>query len=403
MDLDQMTDLLEPADTTISLLVLDGVGGLPGDDGLTELQAAETPNLDALAAESACGLQVPVGPGIIPGSGPGHLSLFGYDPLEYSVGRGVLSALGIGFDLKSTDVAARGNFCTVDDQGRVTDRRAGRISTETNRELCDKLRSIDIDGVDIHIETVKEHRFLLVLRGEGLSGELEDTDPQETGVEPHDSVASRPDQTDAVQTADLVAEFLRKARETLADASPANMLLLRGFAKRPDWPTFQSAYNLDAACIASYPMYRGVARLVGMDVLECEAELESKFEVAAQHWDDYDYFFIHEKQTDSSGEDGDFERKVKVIEEADAALPTLLDQGPDVLTITGDHSTPSTMAQHSWHPVPVLMHAQHCRRDKAEAFNEIDCLDGALGPRLPGPDLMPLALAHAGRLTKYGA
>lgn len=403
MDLDQITDLLEPADTTMALLVLDGVGGLPGDDGQTELQAADTPNLDALAARSDCGLQVPVGPGIIPGSGPGHLSLFGYDPLEYSVGRGVLSALGIGFDLKPTDVAARGNFCTVDDEGRVTDRRAGRISTETNRELCEKLRTIEIDGVDIHIETVKEHRFLLVLRGDGLSGDLEDTDPQETGVPPHAPEASDPGHSDAVHTSDLVDEFLRRARQLLADESPANMMLLRGFAKRPDWPTFQSAYGLDAACIASYPMYRGVARLVGMDVLDCDEDLESKFELAAKRWDDYDYFFVHEKQTDSSGEDGDFARKVRVIEEADAALPGLLEQEPDVLTITGDHSTPSTMAQHSWHPVPVLIHGTHCRHDRVEAYNEVDCLDGSLGPRFPGPDLMPLALAHAGRLTKYGA
>lgn len=403
MDLHTIRDLVQPADTTIALLVLDGLGGLTRRQGrATELEAARTPNLDALADRSICGLQVPVGEGIIPGSGPGHLGLFGYDPLEYQVGRGVLSALGIDFDLQAGDVAARGNFCTVDEEGIVTDRRAGRIETETNRKLCERLRDIDVPGVDLFVEPVKEHRFLFVLRGDELSGEIEDTDPHETGRpvgEPTPTASTEA----ADRTADAIEAFLDEARERLAGTTPANMVLLRGFAQRPDWPTFPETFGLASACLASYPMYRGVSRLVGMETLANDGTLEGKFERVERHQNAFDFFFIHEKQTDSSGEDGDFDRKVSVIEEADEALPQLLEIEPDVLLVTGDHSTPSTMKQHSWHPVPVLLASDVCRPDPVSQFGEEACLKGGLGPRFSAKHLMPLALAHAGRLTKFGA
>ena len=397
---DVLSEILEPADSTIVLLVLDGLGGLPDEGTETTLEAAETPNFDQLAASAECGLQVPVGTGIIPGSGPGHLGLFGYDPLEYRVGRGVLSALGIGFDLHDGDVAARGNFCTVDEEGVVTDRRAGRISTETNEKLCEKLSQIELPGVDVFVETVKEHRFLLALRGNGLVGDIHDTDPHEVG---HPADPARPKHPEAERTADLVANFVRQANELLADEEPANSLLLRGFDSRPDWPRFPQAYGLDAACVASYPMYKGVSKLVGMEVLEADNPIEKKFELVGDRWEDYDFFFIHEKGTDSSGEDGDFERKRETIEEVDRHLPKLLDLDPDVLFVTGDHSTPAVMKQHSWHPVPVLMSGPNVRPDGVEQFGERPCTDGALGPQFPARDLMALALANAGRLTKYGA
>lgn len=401
MRLDVIEEIVQPADTTIALLVLDGVGGLPPESGSeTELEAAYTPNLDELASSGESGLQLPVGTGITPGSGPGHLGLFGYDPLEYRVGRGVLSGLGIGFDLRENDVAARGNFCTVDSDGIVTDRRAGRISTEKNEEICERLRQIELPGAELHLETVKGHRFLLVLRGEGLSGDIEDTDPHEVGRPTQPPEPTRPE---AEMTARLVENFTEQAGEILADEKPANMVLLRGFDKRPNWPQFPDAYGLEGTCIANYPMYKGVSRLVGLDAHDVGSSIDEKFRFAGEIWDDYDFVFVHEKRTDSSGEDGDFEKKKAVIEEVDSKLPDLLEHDPDVLVVTGDHSTPSRLKSHSWHPVPVLIAGPNVRSDSVASFGETACRSGALGPQFPARDLMALALANAGRLTKFGA
>jgi 2,3-bisphosphoglycerate-independent phosphoglycerate mutase len=401
MDFQTLTGLTQDADTKIVLLVLDGLGGLPREpDGPTELEAADTPNLDRLVQRSTCGLIEPVGAGITPGSGPGHLALFGYDPLRYTVGRGVLSALGIDFDLRPDDVAARGNFCTVDSEGRVTDRRAGRIGDDENAALCERLREIEVDGAELLVETVREYRLLLVLRGDGLAPDVADTDPQATGVEPHDPEPRSPD---AEKTARIVAQFLEQARERLADQDRANMVLLRGFDQRPNWPRFGDTFALRAAAIADYPMYRGVARLVGMDVLQTEAGLDAHVETLKAHWGDFDFFFVHQKQPDSAGEDGDFERRVSLLEEADERLPRILDLEPDVLLVTGDHSTPAVLRQHSWHPVPALLWSKTARPDGTSAFSEAACRGGGLGPRLPATDLMSLALAHAMRLQKFGA
>jgi 2,3-bisphosphoglycerate-independent phosphoglycerate mutase len=400
MRLDVMEELSQPADSKIVLLVLDGVGGLRRSKrGQTALEMADTPNLDALAEQGECGLQLPVGPGITPGSGPGHLGLFGYNPLDYRVGRGVLSALGIGFDLQDRDVAARGNFCTIED-GTVVDRRAGRISTDRNEKLCQKLREIDVPGVELHVETVKEHRFLLVLRGDGLHGDISDTDPHETGREPERPTRGSPA---AEETAEKVATFVDRAREKLADEQRANGVLLRGFSKRPDWPTFPQACGLRSACIADYPMYRGVSRLVGMNTLEAGETIEEKFQKVSDRWDEFDLFFVHEKRTDSSGEDGDFDMKSTVAEEVDKHVPMLMDLDPDVVIATGDHSTPAKMKKHSWHPVPVFVWGENVRADDVDEFGERYCRKGALGPQFPARDLMSLAMANAGRLTKFGA
>ena len=405
MDFSFLQPLTKPAESTIVLLVMDGLGDLPGPGGdATALEAASTPNFDALLKDSICGLQEPVGPGITPGSGPGHLGVFGYNPMKYTVGRGVLSALGIDFDLQPNDVAARGNFCTLDDSGRVTDRRAGRISTELNEELCAVLREIEVPGVEVFVETVKEHRLLLVLRGEGLSGDIDDTDPQEVGKAPLDP---EPRSEDAAYTAKLVRQFLAEARKKLADRHPANMVLLRGFANQPDWPTYEDVFGLRAASIAAYPMYRGVSKLVGMDALKAKDDPAAQIQMMKEHWDDYDFFYMHVKRIDSAGEDGDFDRKVELIENVDQHLPDLLDLGPDVFFVTGDHSTPCAMKYHSWHPVPVLLWSEVCRPDPVgrdgETFGEAACLGGGLGRRMPAVDLMPLALAHADRLEKFGA
>lgn len=402
MDLDFISKLVKPADTKIVMLVMDGLGGHPiKEGGLTELETANTLNLDKLAEKSICGLQTPIGSGITPGSGPGHLSIFGYDPIKYQVGRGVLAANGIGFDLKPGDVAARGNFCTVDENGLVLDRRAGRISNETNKDLCKKIcENINIPGVEVFIETVKEHRFLLVLRGDGLSGELFDTDPQVVGKK---SLEPRMKTSDENKTTSIVKSFIDQASKILADEHPANMILLRGFSKKPDWPCFPDTFGLRSAAIAAYPMYRGLAKLIGMNVLETGEKIEDEFVTLEQNWDDYDFFFIHIKKTDSYGEDGNFDAKVKIIEEVDSLLPRLMNLNPDVIIVTGDHSTPSLLKGHSWHPVPTLIYSKQCRPDNVKQFGEKTCITGGLGPRLPAVDMMPIAMANALRLEKFGA
>jgi len=401
MELDFIKDLVKEAETKIVFLVMDGLGGLPVEpNGLTELETARTPNLDALAREGICGLHEPIGAGITPGSGPSHLAVFGYDPVKYQVGRGVLAALGIDFDLRYGDVAARGNFCTIDERDIITDRRAGRISSEKNNELCELLRRIKLSGAEVFVETVKEHRFLIVLRGNGLSGKIADTDPQETGRKP---LEPRALSADAEMTAELVGQFAEQAHEVLRDCHPANMVLLRGFSQRPDWPSMQEAFGLKAAAIANYPMYRGLGKLIGMQALDAGSTLADEFDTLEQHWGDFDFFYVHAKKIDSAGEDGDFDRKVKQIEKVDEEISRLLQLKPDVVIVTGDHSTPAALKFHSWHPVPVLLWSSHCRPDNVKTFGERACMGGGLGPNLPAVNLMPLALANASRLEKFGA
>ncbi|MCD4690780.1 2,3-bisphosphoglycerate-independent phosphoglycerate mutase [bacterium] len=384
----------------IVLLVADGLGGLPHPEtGLTELETAKTPNLDALVADGATGLHVPIASGITPGSGPAHMGLFGYDPVEYLIGRGVLEALGIGFDLREGDVAVRINFATVDADGIITDRRAGRIPNDKCEELSSRLDAIELPGVELFFRPVKEHRAVLVLRGDGLAGDLGDTDPQATGVPPLAVVAERPEEE---RTAGFLNAFIAKARELLADQPQANAITMRGIAERTRIPTFPERYHLRSAAIAGYPMYRGVAGLVGMDVLPIAGTPGDMTALLAEHWESYDFFFMHFKRTDSTGEDGDFAAKVAATEEFDTVVPGVRAVNPDVLLVTGDHSTPAVLASHSWHPVPVALAAAHIRRDANTVFGETACLAGSLG-RMRAIDLMPLMLAHAGRLAKFGA
>ena len=388
----------------IVLLVIDGVGGLPHPKtGKTELESAEKPNLNHIAKESLCGLLDLISPGITPGSAPGHLAIFGYDPVKYNIGRGIIEALGIDLELQPEDVAARGNFCTVDSKGIITDRRAGRISTEKNAELCQLLNKIDVNGAEVSIIPVKEHRFVLILRGEGLSPELADSDPQQVGLAPKKIEALLPQ---AQRTAGIANEFVSQAKRLLRsarnDIPSANMVLMRGFSQRPDIPSIPEIYKLKPAAIAVYPMYRGLASLVGMEVLPTGNSITDQLESLRQHYGDYDFFFVHFKSTDSRGEDGDFEAKVQAIEELDNALPSLLSLNPDVLIITGDHSTPATLARHSWHPVPFILRSRWCRPDNVAEFSEQACLAGGMG-RFPAVEIMPLAMANALKLDKFGA
>lgn len=400
-DFDLMRQLVATAETKIVMLVLDGLGGVPREaGGPTELEYARTPNLDRLAAESMLGLSIPIGHGIAPGSGPGHLALFGYDPVKNLIGRGVLEACGIGFPLTADDVAARGNFCTVDAEMRITDRRAGRIPTAKCAELVEKLRAIRLPGVEIFVEPVQDYRFALILRGGGLSDRLNETDPQKEGRAPLPVCAQA---AGAEATAEIANRWIAAAREILKDERPANMVTLRGWAREPGLPGFKELYKLNALAVAVYPMYKGLARLVGMEVLPGVHSLEEQLAALRDNWGRYDFFFVHYKYTDSRGEDGNFDGKAAEIEKVDAAIPRFLELEPDVFIVTGDHSTPAVWKAHSWHPVPTLLYAPgRTRRNEVTGFGETECLKGALG-QFPAVDLMPLALAYAGRLGKFGA
>lgn len=398
--LDLVRELAEKSQTKIVMLVADGLGGLPlQKGGKTELETASTPNLDRLAASGTSGSSVPVLPGITPGSGPGHLGLFGYDPLEFKIGRGALEATGIGFELGADDVAARGNFCTLDTAGLIADRRAGRIPSEESFKVVERLQGVKIEGVETFVKPVKEHRFVVVFRGPGLNGGVADTDPQAVGVAPLDP---QPIVPAARRTADVAKEFVRQARALLKDEPKANGMVLRGFAGKPQLPGYEELYGLRAAAIAVYPMYKGLARLAGMTLIGKAQSLDEQIDELGKCWQDYDFFFLHFKYTDSTGEDGDFAEKVRRIEELDRAIPRIEKLGPDVLIVTGDHSTPSRLKSHSWHPVPTLLSAENCRPDGLTKFAERQCLQGGLG-MFPAKHLMLMAMAHAGRFGKFGA
>jgi 2,3-bisphosphoglycerate-independent phosphoglycerate mutase len=401
MDTHQLTRELQVKNKSkIIMLVADGLGGLPMEPGgKTELETARTPNLDKLAGQGVQGASIPVAPGLAPGSGPGHLGLFGYDPLKYVIGRGALEATGIGFALQPDDVAIRCNFCTLDSQGLITDRRAGRISSEESAQLVVKLRDIKIPGVEVFVEPVKEHRFVVVFRAKGLGANVRDTDPQVTGAAPLDPHTDDPA---SQRTVEVSKEFLAQARKILAGHPKANFHTMRGFAAKPDLPSYQEVYGLRAAAIAVYPMYKGLARLVGMEIVGKSQTLDQQIETLGQAWNDFDFFFMHFKYTDSTGEDGNFAGKVQRIEELDAAIPRIVAMKPDVFIVTGDHSTPAFLKGHSWHPVPTLLVSNCCRPDGLTQFNESTSIRGGLG-HFEAKYLMMLALSNAGRLGKYGA
>ena len=412
MDIQQLVRTLKTTnDSKIVMLVADGLGGLPVEPGgPTELEAANTPNLDALARRGVCGSMIPIAPGITPGSGPGHLGLFGYDPVKYLIPRGALEATGIGFKLGPHDVATRCNFCTIDADGNLLSRRGGlgrddRLTSEEGQARVEKLRAIKLPGIELFVEPVREHRFVVVFRAEGLGENVDDTDPQQTGVPPLDPVAT---DSQSEQTAELALEFIARARRILGDQQEGgkpkgNGLLMRGFSHKPDVPTFEDVFGLSAAAIAVYPMYKGLAQLVGMEIVGDPGSLDEEIDVLEEAFGgQHDFFFVHFKYTDSRGEDGDFQAKVKMIEEFDAIVPRVTALNPTVLIVTADHSTPARLRSHSWHPVPTILVADTCRPDGCETYGEKEALNGGLG-HFEAVYLMPLALAHAERLGKFGA
>ena len=399
IDQEELRDCYTSTSSKIVLLVVDGLGGLAHPDTrLSELETANIPNLDAMAQESACGLTTPVLPGVAPGSGPGHLALFGYDPLKHLIGRGALEALGIEVALQPGDVAARGNFCLVDGDGLLVDRRAGRIPTEFSAPLCERLDKIEIDGVQIDVFPVQDYRFVLRLRGAGLSELISETDPQVTGAA---ALPVKPLTPEAKRTAELVNEFVSQASKLLAEEERANMVLLRGFAQMPNLPPMNDAYQLNTAGIAAYPMYRGLAEVAGMKVIPTGRTFGDEVETLRQNFDNHDFFFIHYKPADAAGEDGDFDAKVKCLEDLDPFIPQIRELNPDVFLVAGDHATPAIMAAHSWHPVPFMLHSKLTRGEGVPRFNERTCAQGSVGSIL-ATQVMLLAMSHAGKLQKYG-
>lgn len=403
MSMDVISKLAVPGSSKLVLLVFDGLGGIDNGGRGSALEAANVPNLDQLATDSVTGFHIPVAQGVTPGSGPAHLSLFGYDPLEFQIGRGVLEALGVNFPLQRGDVPARINFCTLDADGKISDRRAGRIPSEEGARVIEKLvNQVKVDGVEIHLRHVKEYRAAMVLRGEDLGGSIADTDPQATGKEPLPAEPSIPGPENR-KTSEILNEFLKQAREILRDEPKANMLTLRGIDLFEPLPSFQDLYHLNPTSIAVYPMYKGVSRLAGMTVQEEGQEtIEDQINILKKVWNDFDYFFIHVKKTDSYGEDGNFEGRISVLEEVDPYVKAIRDLNPDVIAVTGDHSTPSPLKSHSWHPVPLLIYSEHCRPDRVQQFNETALLEGGLGT-IHGTSILPLMLANGKRLTKFGA
>jgi len=399
IDLEQLRDCYVSTPSKIVLLVVDGLGGLAHPDtGRSELETANLPNLDAMAQESACGLTTPVLPGVAPGSGPGHLALFGYDPLKYMIGRGALEALGIEAELLPGDVAARGNFCTVDASGSLVDRRAGRIPTELSTPLCHRLNGIELDGVRVDVFPVQDYRFVLRLRGEGLSEQVSETDPQITGVP---ALEVKPLEPAAKKTSQLVNQFVDQARKLLSEEERGNMVLLRGWAQLPSLPPMGEVYRLNPAAIAAYPMYRGLATVAGMKIIPTGMSFSDEVETLRAHYDAHDFFFIHYKPADAAGEDGDFDAKVRALEALDPLIPQIRSLNPDVFMVAGDHATPAIMAAHSWHPVPFMLNSPLTRGEGIASFDEKACGLGSIG-RVPATNVMLLALSHSGKLTKFG-
>jgi 2,3-bisphosphoglycerate-independent phosphoglycerate mutase len=392
-------NLTRPNKNTILMTVLDGLGGLfHPEKGGSELQVAQTPNLDKLAKSSSLGLTDPVAPGITPGSGPGHLALFGYDPIVHEIGRGVLEALGIGLQLTTDQIAARGNFCTLDENRKLVDRRAGRVNSKRATGLCERLNTIEIKGLTFNFHHVKDHRFVLILSGDGMSPEVTETDPQILGVPP---VESKGISDQGAKTAQAINYITSEAQRILSGEVQANGILLRGFSSLPEMPDFGKIMHLRPAAIAAYPMYKGLAKLIGMTILPTGTSFREEIITLKQYRDEFDFFFLHYKATDTAGEDGDFEAKVSALEYFDQKLPEILAFGATVTIIAGDHSTPALLAGHSWHPVPFLLNSRWTSGSVNAVFSEEYCATGSIG-RIPATSIMPLALAHSDKLNKFG-
>ncbi len=395
------------------LIVCDGLGDLR-EKGKTPLQAAKTPNMDRLAEHGACGLMHTIGRGIIPGSDTAHLQLFGYSTEKYYTGRGTFEALGVGIELEEGDVAFRCNFATVDEKMKILDRRAGRISTSFAKKLEQDFQNIEIDGAKVIFKASVEHRGALVLRGKGLSHKVGDTDPHSlTRLLVSKPLEGTPE---AKKTAKILNEFTKLSHEKLNSNPlnegrelPANILLSRGPGIFSKAPPMEEKFGIRSACVAGGALYKGVAKFVGMDILKVkgatgakDTDLNSKADAVVSALNEYDFVFLHIKATDSFSHDGDFGGKKKFIEKIDSeVLPKLMETGANIM-ITGDHTTPCRIGDHSSHPTPFLMNGELVRHDDIKKFDEFSCANGSLG-HLFGKDVMNMMVSLMGKAHIYGA
>ena len=398
LDIKNFQTLTRYTDSKILLLVIDGLGGLPHNQtSKTELESANIPNLDKLTQESTTGIATPIQPGITPGSGPGHMSLFGYNPIKYVIGRGVLEAIGSGIKLSKKDIAVRGNFCTIDNQGVITDRRAGRISDSDASKLIQSLSQIKVDGAHITIKHLKNHRFVLVLSGSDLNTDITPTDPLLNNLPINQASSNSPQSR---KTATIINKFTQLSLDILKNETLANGIILRGFSQNLSVPKISDVYHINPIGISLYPAYRGIATMLGMKVTNQGVDFSDLIKIVRNNFNDFNFFYLHYKDTDSAGEDGDFDKKVFSLEKLDTFIPELRSIGFDVFTITGDHSTPSILSSHSWHPVPILINSNIPTSDESIHFTELECKNGDIG-RIHATDIMPLTLAYAKKLIKF--
>ncbi|MHA2179286.1 MAG: 2,3-bisphosphoglycerate-independent phosphoglycerate mutase [Candidatus Thorarchaeota archaeon] len=408
---------------TAVFVVMDGVGDRPQKElgGKTPLEAAKTPTLDKMAAEGQSALMNVIGPGITPGSDTAHLALFGYDPLAEYPGRGPLEAFGAGLETKPGDVAFRSNFATVDSKMVVLDRRAGRtFSPEEQEELQAALNGLEINDVKVRFIATVEHRGALVLEGEGLYAEISDVDPHETGKKILTVRALKPE---AEKTAKVVNELMRVAHERMKGLETnkkrakkglplANAILLRGPGRHSDVPSLPQRYGIKSAVIAGGALYIGSAKYVGMEHIQVEGQtgtIDTNFDnIAAKTIETiesgFNYVFVHIKATDNASHDGNAKEKILAIERTDAMIGKILEKVGDkiVMAVTGDHSTPVCIKEHSCDPVPILFWSNFIRPDSVKRFSEIDAAKGAMHT-IRGIDVMPLLLGYAGYIDKFGA
>ena len=403
----------------VVLVIIDGLGDRPISElkDQTPLEAANTPNLDYFATNGITGIMNAIDVGIRPGSDTSHLAIFGYDPETHYTGRGIFEAAGIGMELKKGDIALRGNFATVTEDLIIVDRRAGRI--ENVSKLADALNGMKIDGVRFFVKAGVMHRAGVVLRGSNLSHMVSDNDPHEVGVKVK-QVKALDNTEEAKFTASVINKFLEEAHKILKEHEvnkkrrkerllEANYILLRGASKLTHFEPFEKKYKLKACCIAGAGLYKGIAKVLGMDVLQVKGatgtantDINAKFIAAKKALAKYDFVFVHIKYADNYAEDGNVFGKLKFIEKIDDALIHLIGIKDTLIVITADHSTPCKLKAHSGDPVPIVMFGEGVRTDKVKEFNERSCMQGGLG-RIKGKDLMNEILNLIGKAKLYGA
>ena len=405
-------------DNKILMIIFDGIGDRPVKelDDKTPLEAANTPNLDLLAEKGINGIMDTISPGIRPGSDTGHLAMLGYNPFDVYTGRGPFEAAGIGLELKPEYVAFRCNFATVDN-GKITNRRAGRIK-EGTKELAEAVNDIDL-GVDFHFQEAVEHRGVLLFKEKGLGAQVTDVDPHGPGGEYHESKSSIDNEVNR-KTAEIINEFTKKSYEVLTDhpvnrkreeegKPPANIILSRGSGEVPKIKSIEEKYDLKAAGITGIPLVKGVCRLAGMDIIDVkgatgglDTDIEGMMISAKKALEDYNFVLVNVKGCDLLGHDGKAIEKKEFIEKLDKSISRFHDIEDTYCAFTGDHSTPVDVKGHSGDPLPLTICGTGVRTDQVQKFNERSCAGGGLG-RITGNDLFNTLLDLANKAEKFGA